>query len=632
MSALTAGRIGAPVRGWRLGTAAAGLLLFAASLPGVWDGEGRLDMPVFLGVLCLSAALGCAAIAIGAQPGSASVGQLLAAGALLGLAAAALAALGAPAPLAVGAGLIGGLGVLPVALLRYPSGPSDRVGRWLAPPVAAFGLGAAALFAAHSPLAPWPAAIGLSAAGAGMWWRVERSGGDERRSQLWMVYGISVAALLSGHLSFLAEVSPAGPAAAGVTGASIVASLLAPACLAIGVLAPRIVDVRQLSARTALWVVMVELALAVTIGSLALWEAIAGRPAPRPAAGILAVAVAACYHPAAVRMRRILDEVMFGGSVDPVEAMAGLAQQLEAQDSPHAWLHSLRGSLALPLIELWEDGRLLIRSGEEGRPSERVELVAGSEVVGTMIVGLPGDATALPGSTRAILRLVSAPLARAVQGRALADQLQASRSEVIAVLEDERRRLRRDLHDGLGPVLTGVAYSADAARNLLRTDPDQADALLGALRDDTAGAIAEVRRIVYGLRPPALDDVGLVEAIRQRAARLRGPDGEPMEVSIRADSQLAVLPAAIEVAAYRVAIEALTNAARHAGSGRAELVLASEASCLIVDVRDAGGSREPWRAGVGIASMRERCQQLGGELLVGPTPLGGHVRARLPLT
>jgi signal transduction histidine kinase len=191
--------------------------------------------------------------------------------------------------------------------------------------------------------------------------------------------------------------------------------------------------------------------------------------------------------------------------------------------------------------------------------------------------------------------------------------------------------VRRDLHDGLGPTLTGIAYSADAVRNLLHADTGQAERVLLDLRRDAADAIAEVRRIVYGLRPRALDELGLVAAVRQQVGRLRSADGRPLVVDVRAPAHLPDLPAAVEVAAYRVAVEAVTNVARHARVDRADVEFTVEDGGLTVQVRDAGCSPDPWAAGVGLATMRERVEAVGGTLLATGGPDGGTVVARLPL-
>jgi signal transduction histidine kinase len=247
------------------------------------------------------------------------------------------------------------------------------------------------------------------------------------------------------------------------------------------------------------------------------------------------------------------------------------------------------------------------------------------------VVTLPADQLHLAPTTRAVLTLVAGPLAQALHAVRLTEQLQASRGRVVAALEEERRRVRRDQHDGLGPTLTGIAYSADAVTNLVGSDPDRAAAVLSGLREDAADAIAEVRRIVYGLRPRALDELGLVNAVRQRLERLHAADGRPFVVDVTAPGALPALSAAVEVAAYRVAVEAVTNVARHAGVAAACVRFRLPETGLEIEVTDAGRPGATWRAGVGLDSMRERVEQLGGTLVAGPTPEGGRVHASVPL-
>ena len=246
-----------------------------------------------------------------------------------------------------------------------------------------------------------------------------------------------------------------------------------------------------------------------------------------------------------------------------------------------------------------------------------------------MVVGLRQGDQRLTGSDEQVLRLTVPLLAQTLRARALAAEVQASRGQTIAAVEDERRRLRRDLHDGLGPRLSGVAFTSDAARNLVRTDPTAAEQMLDQLRADTGIAIEEIRRMVYAMRPPALDELGLVPALRQQAVGLRNHQGDPVAVSVTA-SELPELPAAVEVAAYRIVTEALTNIARHSASRSAAVRLVVDASGLRLEVTDPG-TGGPWRAGVGLSSMRERAAELGGSLEAGPGPEGGRVAALLPL-
>jgi len=135
--------------------------------------------------------------------------------------------------------------------------------------------------------------------------------------------------------------------------------------------------------------------------------------------------------------------------------------------------------------------------------------------------------------------------------------------------------------------------------------------------------------LVYAMRPPALDELGLVRALEQQALALRTPGGQPLRVTIEA-GELPQLPAALEVAAYRIVIEALTNAARHSGGDEAAVHIGVDGGILRLEITDCGSARGPWQSGVGVSSMRERAAELGGQLVAGPTPAGGRVAATLP--
>jgi signal transduction histidine kinase len=189
--------------------------------------------------------------------------------------------------------------------------------------------------------------------------------------------------------------------------------------------------------------------------------------------------------------------------------------------------------------------------------------------------------------------------------------------------EEERRRLRRDLHDGLGPRLTGIAFTADAAK-LASTD-DNAAPMLERIRLEAETAIHEIRELVYGMRPPALDELGLLGAITVKTEAFPG-----LRVDVEADD-LPPLPAAVEVAADRIVIEALTNVARHSGATRAGVGLRVCGDRLTVSVADNGATRGDWLPGIGLTSMKERAGELGGTLVFDGTPQGSTVSAELPL-
>ena len=194
--------------------------------------------------------------------------------------------------------------------------------------------------------------------------------------------------------------------------------------------------------------------------------------------------------------------------------------------------------------------------------------------------------------------------------------------------EEERRRLRRDLHDGLGPALAALMLQVDTMRNTVGEQTTQV-ALL-ELRGRIQDTVIDVRRIVEGLRPAVLDDLGLVESLRQLATRLSRADS--LVIGVDADPMPA-LPAAVEVGVYRIVQESLTNAVRHSDATRVVAGLRLRDGCLEVCVTDDGTGRlEPRTPGVGLASMRERAEEIGGSLeVVGVPGSGTTVRARLPV-
>jgi signal transduction histidine kinase len=361
---------------------------------------------------------------------------------------------------------------------------------------------------------------------------------------------------------------------------------------------------------------------------------VADRPPSIGVRGLVVALIAAGFHPVMVRVRAIMDELLFGGRADPVDTMSRLGTQLTAGSAPQAWMDTLRVALAVPGVVLRRGGEVIAASGDvDGARTAVTPLRTGAEDVGELVVSLPTDQIRLTPATQAVLALVAAPLAQALHATRLGEQLKASRGRLVSALEDERRRIRRDLHDGLGPTLTGIAYSADAAANLVRVDGGQAIQVLRELRSDAGEAIAEVRRIVDGLRPRALDELGLVGAVQQRVSHVRAADGEVMAVDVTAPDDLPELPAAVEVAAYRVAVEAVTNVARHARVSAATVEFSvHEGPTLRVVICDRGRSGNPWRPGVGLASMRERVEQIGGELTVRNGDLGATITAHLPLT
>jgi signal transduction histidine kinase len=199
--------------------------------------------------------------------------------------------------------------------------------------------------------------------------------------------------------------------------------------------------------------------------------------------------------------------------------------------------------------------------------------------------------------------------------------------------------MRRDLHDGLGPALASQGLKLAAARQLLSRDPAAADLLLAQVMSQNENTVADVRRLVYALRPPALDELGLVEAIRDHALGLDCDTSleESLHIQVEAPAQgLPPLTAAVEVAAYRIALEALTNVTRHAHARRCLIRFSLDtaiqpASLLLEIIDDGAGLPEKVSVGVGLSSMRERAEEVGGSIAIERAEGGGtRVVARLP--
>jgi signal transduction histidine kinase len=209
------------------------------------------------------------------------------------------------------------------------------------------------------------------------------------------------------------------------------------------------------------------------------------------------------------------------------------------------------------------------------------------------------------------------------------DLLATSRRRIVAAREEERLRLRRDLHDGLGPTLAALGLKVDRARAEVAADPDAAATLLDEIRQDLRGAIAQIRSLSRELRPPALDTLGLEGALRQQLAAIGGPDGPAIDVVA---DPIGVLPPATEVAAYRIVVEAVSNAVRHSGARHCSVTLRIGDHVLEIRVADDGAGISRDAIGIGTRAMYERAAEVGGELLVESGLSGGTtVHASLPL-
>ena len=493
-------------------------------------------------------------------------------------------------------------------------------------------------------------------------YRYRRASSPVQRQQIkWVVFGISaaLAAFFAMTLVLLAFApTPASPGALlahliGFTFVGYLVMLLIPVSIGIAMLRYRLFDVDLVINRTlvygALTATVVGLYVLVVGGLGELLQLRGNLIISLLATGLAAV----IFQPLRDRLQRAANRLMYGERDDPYAVLSRLGFRLESTPAHDAVLPAVTRTVQEALKVPYAEIQLKRKEGFEtaavaGDPVDhalRLPLVYGGETVGRLVLGARAGEEGFAAAERRLLDDLAHQIGAAAHAALMTDEalrlsadLQRSRERLVEAREEERRRLRRDLHDGLGPQLSSQALTIDAIRKLMREDPDAAEELLLELKADAQDAVTDVRRLVYGLRPPALDDLGLLDALRESAAQYSAK-GLSVSVEGPEGGSFPPLSAAVEVAAYRIAQEALTNVARHAGASTCTVYFAiEEDGVLRLEVRDDGrGIPDPRenssvRAGVGLTSMRERATELGGSLVVEPRPEGGtRVRAKLPL-
>jgi signal transduction histidine kinase len=419
---------------------------------------------------------------------------------------------------------------------------------------------------------------------------------------------------------------------------TIVPVALIPMSILVAIFGYQLLDIRLVFSRSVLYLLLTAAAvgayLAVVGGLSQLFTA---QVALGPSV-VATLLIAVAFNPLRVWLQRRVDRAVYGARQDPVRAMAEVGARLGEVATPagsglEGVLQALCHVMRLPSAAIVSRGTQLAGYGEAPAARHSTPLTHGEDRLGELIVGLRHGESRLDPADERLLGLLAAPIAVAAHASELAGELRESRQRVISGREEERRRLRRDLHDGLGPVLTGVVLNAEAALRLLHVDPARSETLLGELRDQTIGALEDIRRLVYGLRPPALDSMGLAGALREYAMVLsRRADASPLLVSVDVPEPLGDLPAAVEVAAYRIVTEGLTNVTRHSSADTAVITLAVGDGELRVAVHDDGVNVDGgWQPGVGLTSIRERVAELGGRCTIQLDRSGGRIDVHLPL-
>jgi len=392
------------------------------------------------------------------------------------------------------------------------------------------------------------------------------------------------------------------------------------------------------------WGLRIIALVSATAGVLVLWRLLVIPRTPQAdwlvaaAAGVLIAALCVTI----ALLNRVLERRLFGARADSDVMIAALSPRTTPVVTDESGLvatldvlmHALR--LAFAHLDLTMPGMtpLSVSRGASRQPDRVVPLYVGEVHVGQLGLAVRPGLEPLGRADERLLDALGHVLASSAYNLGLQQALRKALAQAVTAREEERRRIRREIHDGIGPLLAAAMLRTETTMDLPPGCPSQAESLQ-KLHDLQKTALTDVRSLVEGLRPPALDHGGLLSALQQHvelSAGMAMPNSPAVSFEVAGD--LSVLPAAVEVAAYRIGQEAISNATKHSGAQRISVRMTRRDNGLTVEIDDDGtgvpAHTNPW--GVGLASMTERATELGGWCANRQSPTGGtRVKAWLPI-
>ncbi len=450
----------------------------------------------------------------------------------------------------------------------------------------------------------------------------------------WFVFGFGVSNL--GLVLFGLSVAGILPQVAWAESIPLdpILSFIYLVCIAVALLRYRLFDINVIINRTLVYggltLSVISLYVLVVGGLGRLIQTQGNLTLSLFATGLVAVV----FQPLRQRLQKGANRLLYGERDDPYKVLSKLSERMEGTVEPSKLLPTMTETIAQTLklpfaaIALGQNNNMQIVASHGAAKSASVTLPLAyqGETVGELRLE-PRAGETFKQSELNLLKTIAQQASVAAHTVKQHLDLQHSREALVTAREEERLRIRRDLHDGLGPELASLTLKLDATRNLLKHDADKAETLLVELKHQTQYAVASIRRLVYALRPPALDELGLEGALREQARSY----GHVLNIDLKTVGDLTNLPAATEVACYRITQEALTNVVRHSRAKHCTIILCT-ADKLFIDVQDNGiGLSEHYRSGVGLRSMRERAEELGGTFIITSSEKGTRLVATLPL-
>jgi signal transduction histidine kinase len=464
--------------------------------------------------------------------------------------------------------------------------------------------------------------------------RYRRAQDPQRQQIKWVLFsiGVIVASLFIGLIHDMLQVPAGAPGslfAAFLASGSIAFFWL---CIAASVYRSNLFDIDLIIERTLVYgalsvgVILVYIVIIVATGFLSMGSN--DLLVSLLAAGVVALA----FQPIREGLQRRVNRLLYGERDEPYKVLSKLSDRIEGTLEPAKVLPAITETVA-QVLKLPYAGVVLARGGisdlvashgQPGGETVALALVHQGETVGELRLE-PRAGETFKASELQLLRTIAQQASVAAYAVRQNLDLQSSREALVTAREEERLRIRRDLHDGLGPELANLTLKLDTVRNLLKSDAERAEALLLELKVQSQEALAGIRRLVHALRPPALDELGLAGALREEARKYDAALYITLELG-----NVMHLPAAVEVACYRIVQEALTNVIRHSRATRCSVLVHADASLTIRIEDDGVGLPESLRMGVGLQSMRERAEELGGTFRL-ETRGGVQLLVALPL-
>jgi signal transduction histidine kinase len=451
----------------------------------------------------------------------------------------------------------------------------------------------------------------------------------QRRRMRLMVYTATAAMVIT----IVGGVLPESSAAVKVVYALAIPTMAAvPLAIVVGVLQHRLYDIDVTVRRSVVYAALVVAIAAVYIVVTAAPGLAFGAEIPVEAAVLITVGAAVAFQPLRRRLERWADRRVFGARIDRYRLLTAFGSGLEQTVELARLLPRLADTVRSGLDASWVRVTLPGTEAVVGDPTALAELTVVLPAGGWIECGPKSGG--YDDNDRELLTTLVAQASTAIENVALTaqlaerlEELRASRARIVAASDAERRRIERDLHDGVQQHVVALLAKIRLARNAVGRGDDVTEQL-AAVQTDAADLMVDLRELAHGIHPPVLSDRGLVEAIETRADRM------PVPVATRADPALRErrFAADVEAAAYYVVCEALTNVVKHADARTAAVELSAVDGRLTVLVRDDGSGGAAADKGHGLTNLRDRVEALGGRLHVtGSVGAGSRVAAELPV-